>query len=127
MSEQEIEIVESNTSETSNTLLESLRRVLMAGIGVAVLAQEEIEEFVTKLVDRGEIAENEGRSLIGDILERRKQEVQERAKKATGSVDRNVEGMLSRMNVPTRSDINSLSEQISELSKKVDQLRDLDE
>ncbi len=127
MSEQEIEIVESNTSEASNTLLESLRRVLMAGIGVAVLAQEEIEEFVTKLVDRGEIAENEGRSLIGDILERRKQEVQERAKKATGSVDRNVEGMLSRMNVPTRSDINSLSEQISELSKKVDQLRDLDE
>lgn len=127
MSEQEIEIVESNTSEASNTLLESLRRVLMAGIGVAVLAQEEIEEFVTKLVDRGEIAENEGRSLIGDILERRKQEVQERAKKATGSVDRNVEGMLSRMNVPTRSDINNLSEQISELSKKVDQLRDLDE
>lgn len=127
MSEQEIEIVESNTSEASNTLLESLRRVLMAGIGVAVLAQEEIEEFVTKLVDRGEIAENEGRSLIGDILERRKQEVQERAKKATGSVDRNVEGMLSRMNVPTRSEINSLSEQISELSKKVDQLRDLDE
>ena len=127
MSEQEIDIVESNTSEASNTLLESLRRVLMAGIGVAVLAQEEIEEFVTKLVDRGEIAENEGRSLIGDILERRKQEVQERAKKATGSVDRNVEAMLSRMNVPTRSDINNLSEQISELSKKVDQLRDLDE
>jgi len=127
MSEQEIEIIESNTSETGNTFLDGLRRVLMAGIGVAVLAQEEIEDFVTKLVDRGEIAENDGRSLISDVLEQRRQEVQARTKKASDSVDRTVEGMLGRMNVPTRSEINSLSEQISELSKKVDQLRELDE
>ena len=127
MSEQEIEIIESNTSETGNTFLDGLRRVLMAGIGVAVLAQEEIEDFVTKLVDRGEIAENDGRSLISDVLEQRRQEVQARTKKASDSVDRTVEGMLHRMNVPTRSEINSLSEQISELSKKVDQLRELDE
>jgi poly(hydroxyalkanoate) granule-associated protein len=124
MSEQEIEIVESNTSESGNTLLEGLRRVLMAGIGVAVLAQEEIEDFVTKLVDRGEIAENDGRSLISDVLERRRKEIQEGTK---NSVDRSVESMLGRMNVPTKSEINSLSEQISELSKKVDQLRELDE
>ena len=127
MSEQEIEIVESNTSESGNTLLEGLRRVLMAGIGVAVLAQEEIEDFVTKLVDRGEIAENDGRSLISDVLEQRRREIQEGTKKASGRVDRSVEGMLSRMNVPTKSEINNLSEQISELSKKVDQLRELDE
>jgi poly(hydroxyalkanoate) granule-associated protein len=124
MSEQEIEIVERNTSESGNTFLDGLRRVLMAGIGVAVLAQEEIEDFVTKLVDRGEIAENDGRSLISDVLERRRKEIQEGTK---NSVDRSVESMLGRMNVPTKSEINSLSEQISELSKKVDQLRELDE
>ena len=127
MTEQESEIVENNAADEGGTLLEGLRRVLMAGIGVAVLAQEEIEDFVTKLVDRGEIAENDGRSLISDVLERRRKEVQERTKKASDSVDRSVEGILSHMNVPTRSEINSLSEQISELSKKVDQLRELDE
>ena len=42
-------------------------------------------------------------------------------------MDRRIEGMLSRLNVPTRSEIASLSEQISELSKKVDELRELDE
>ena len=127
MSEQEIESVEGNSSEQSNTLLASLRRVLMAGIGVAVLAQEEIEDFVTKLVDRGEIAESDGRSLVSDVLERRRKELQEGTKKASDNVDRRVEGMLSRLNIPTRSEINSLSEQISELSKKVDQLKELDE
>ncbi|NCF68573.1 MAG: hypothetical protein GWP61_21645 [Chloroflexi bacterium] len=127
MSEQEIEIVESEASEQGNALLDSLRRVLMAGIGVAVLAQEEIEDFVTKLVDRGEIAESDGRSLVSDVLDRRRKEIQEGTKKASDNVDRRVEGVLGRLNVPTRSEINSLSEQISELSKKVDQLRELDE
>ena len=127
MTEQENQTVESDSANESGTLLEGLRRVLMAGIGVAVLAQEEIEDFVTKLVERGEIAENDGRSLVSDILERRRKEIQERSKQAGGGVDRRIEGMLSRLNVPTQSDINNLSEQISELSKKVDELRELDE
>ncbi len=127
MTEQENEIAANNAPEEGGALLDGLRRVLMAGIGVAVLAQEEIEDFVTRLVDRGEIAENDGRSLVSDVLERRRKEIQGRSKQAGDSVDRRMEGMLNRLNVPTRSEISNLSEQISELSKKVDELRDLDE
>ena len=127
MTEQESEIVENNAPDEGGTFLEGLRRVLMAGIGVAVLAQEEIEDFVIKLVDRGEIAENDGRSLVSDVLERRRNEIQDRSKRAGDSVDRRIEGMLNRLNVPTQSEIAGLSEQISELSKKVDELRALDE
>ena len=127
MTEQENEIAANNAPEEGGSFLDGLRRVLMAGIGVAVLAQEEIEEFVTRLVDRGEIAENDGRSLVSDVLERRRKEIQDRSKQAGDRVDRRMEGMLNRLNVPTRSEISNLSEQISELSKKVDELRDLDE
>jgi poly(hydroxyalkanoate) granule-associated protein len=127
MTEQESEIVENNAADEGGTLLEGLRRVLMAGIGVAVLAQEEIEDFVIKLVDRGEIAENDGRSLVSDVLERRRREIQDRSKRAGDGVDRRIESMLNRLNVPTQSEIAGLSEQISELSKKVDELRELDE
>ena len=127
MTEQEIEIIESDAPEDNNYLLDGLRRILMAGIGVAVLAQEEIEDFVTRLVDRGEIAENDGRSLISDVLEKRKQEIQNNTRKVGNGMDRHVEGVLNRLNVPTRSDISSLSEQISELSKKVDELQELDQ
>ena len=127
MTEQESEIVENNAADEGGTFLEGLRRVLMAGIGVAVLAQEEIEDFVIKLVDRGEIAENDGRSLVSDVLERRRNAIQDRSKQAGDGVDRRIEGMLNRLNVPTQSEIAGLSEQISELSKKVDELRALDE
>ncbi len=127
MAEQDIEIIENEPAEEGNLLLDGLRRVLMAGIGVAVLAQEEIEDFVTRLVDRGEIAENDGRSLISDVLERRKQEIQNNTRKVSDGMDRRVEGVLNSLNVPTKSDISSLSEQISELSKKVDELQDLDQ
>jgi poly(hydroxyalkanoate) granule-associated protein len=127
MTEQDNGNAEQNTPEETKTFLDGLRRVLMAGIGVAVLAQEEIEDFVTKLIDRGEIAESDGRSLVSDVLERRRREIQDRSKEASGTVDRRIEGMLGKLNVPTQSEIQSLSEQISELSKKVDELRELDE
>lgn len=127
MTEQESGTIEVEGSGEGGTLLDGLRRVLMAGIGVAVLAQEEIEDFVTKLVDRGEIAENDGRSLVSDVLERRRVEIQNRSREAGNEVDRRIEGMLTRLNVPTQSEIRQLSEQIGELSRKVDELRTLDE
>ncbi len=127
MSEQESEIVENNVPENSNLFLDGLRRILMAGIGVAVLAQEEIEDFVTRLVDRGEIAENDGRTLISDVLERQRQEIQNNTRRVSDSMDRRVESVLKGLNLPSRSEISSLSEQISELSKKVDELQELEQ
>ncbi len=113
-------------TEEGRSLLIGLRRILMAGIGAAVLAQEEIEDFVSRLVDRGEIAENDGRSLISEVLERRKQTIQDNTSRVSDSVDRQVEGVLYRLNVPTKSEFALLSEQIEELSKKVDALQEID-
>jgi len=127
MAEQEIEVVEELPFEDSNTFLDGLRRILLAGIGVVVLAQEEIEDFVNKLVDRGEIAETDGRTLVTDVLERRKNEGQESLEVGNEEMDSRVEMLLKRLNVPTKSEITALSDQIDELSKKVDQLREISE
>lgn len=43
------------------------RKVVLAGVGAVVLAQEEIECFVAKLVERGELAEKEGKELVQDM------------------------------------------------------------
>lgn len=126
MTDQESDTNNSVSNEDGRSLLTGLRRILMAGIGAAVLAQEEIEDFVTGLVDRGEIAENDGRSLISEVLERRKQTIQNNTNRVSDSVDRRVEGALNRLNVPSKSEITSLSEQIEELSKKVDSLQEID-
>ncbi|MGW8251950.1 MAG: phasin family protein [Anaerolineales bacterium] len=102
-----------------NPLLDAARKVLLAGIGAVALAQEEIEDFVNKLVERGEIAEKDGKKLLREVKERRKKETD----KAEDELAKRVEDVLDRMNVPTKSDIEVLSDKISALSNKVDELK----
>jgi poly(hydroxyalkanoate) granule-associated protein len=100
-------------------LLNSVRKVLLASIGAVALAQDEIEDFVNKLIERGEIAEKDGKKLIRDLMEKRKGE----ARKAEEELDKRIEEILSRMNMPTKSDIQALSTKIAALTKKVDGLK----
>lgn len=118
----DIEEEQQELGDLPNTFLGGLRRVLMAGIGAVVLTQEQIEDFVGKLVERGEIADGDARKLISDVLDRRKKLLQGSTKKAEEQYDKRVEGLLSRMNIPTKSEIDSLSDKIAQLSDKVDEL-----
>jgi len=127
---EEIEVVEEE-SLGSNPFVSTVRRVLMASVGAVVLAQEEIEDFVQKLVERGELAEQDGRKLVTDLREKRQSaqestqnRVQETGEKTSATVDRGMEGMLGRMNIPSKSDIEDLSEKIATLSEKVDALKE---
>ncbi len=118
-----IEIIEEEVSEESNALLDAVRRVLMAGIGAVVLAQEEVEEFVNKLIDRGEIAEKDGRKLINEVVEKRKKKAQDTTHMAQDEVDKRLEGLLDKLNIPTKSDIDALNAKVTELTAKVETLK----
>jgi poly(hydroxyalkanoate) granule-associated protein len=100
-------------------LFEMARKVLLASIGAVALAQEEVEEFVSKLVERGEIAEKDGKKLVREMMEKRKKE----AKKAEDELDKRLEELMGRMNVPSKGDIDALSSKITALTKKVDELK----
>ena len=100
-------------------LLEPVRKVLLASIGAVALAQDEIEDFVVKLVERGQIAEKDGKKLMRDLMERSKKE----AKVAEEDLDKRVEDILGRMNIPTKSDIQALNAKITTLAKKIDELQ----
>ena len=115
-----VEDTTTDTPETNegNPLFDAARKVLLASIGAVVLAQDEIEDFVKKLVERGEIAEREGKKLVIEIKDKRKMD----AKKAEDEITKKVEDVLDRMNVPSKSDIDALGDKITTLSKKVDDL-----
>ncbi|MBK8985260.1 MAG: phasin family protein [Chloroflexi bacterium] len=119
----EIEIIEEEVNNEPNALLDAVRRVLMAGIGAVVLAQEEVEEFVNKLIERGEIAEKDGRKLINEIVEKRKKKAQDTTHNAQEEVDKRLEGILDRLNIPTKSDIDALNVKVTELTDKVENLK----
>ncbi len=98
---------------------EMVRRLMMAGIGAVALTQEEIEKSVDKLVEQGEIAWQDRQKFLQEAMERRRAG----AKKAQEEVEKRVEEIVARMNVPTKADIDALSEKIAALTKKVDELK----
>ena len=113
-----VEVVVEEEAERSS-LYEATRKVVLASMGAVALAQEELEQFIAKLVERGEIAEKEGKKLVHEAMDKRKKET----KKAEGELDKRMEELLARMSVPSKSDIDALSAKITALTKKVDELK----
>ena len=119
---------------SSVPMVAMVRKVLQAGVGAFALSVDEVEEFVARLVERGEIAEQDGRKLISDVLARRRtdaevatEKVQEHTERqwsrAESMLDQQIDNILARLNVPSKTDIEALSSKVSELAEKVDALR----
>lgn len=123
---EKIEVIEEKVDEGRRAFVETARKVLLASVGAVAVAQEELESFVNRLIERGEIAEKDGRKMLDDIRSRRgeaQEKAEDQAKKAQSQVDKRIEDILERLNVPTKSDIEKLSQKITRLSKKVDDLK----
>jgi len=90
------------------------RKVLLAAIGAAAIAQDEIEGFVSRLVERGEMAEKDARKLVQEVLDRREKLEKERR----ASREQSRAGAAA-----TRADVEALSARIAELNKKIEELK----
>lgn len=111
------EIVEIEEMEDQrNQLFELARKVALAAIGAAALAQDELEDFINRLVERGEIAEKDARKLMREVGDKRRKSVE-------GQLDKRLEGLLEHMDVPSKADIEDLGEKIAALTAKVEQLK----
>ena len=100
-------------------LYEATRRVLLASVGALALAQDEIEDFINKLVERGEIADKEGFKLVKEIKERRAKNIH----RVEDQISQRLDAALGRMNLPTRADMDALSDKIAALSQKIEELK----
>ncbi len=119
----------------------TVHKVLLAGVGAMALTKDELEDFMHKLVERGQLAETDAKKVAHDVLAERKKQMDEqveeqrkrlnakigmgkrRAKKIEGVVDQRIEAVLARADIPTKEDIETLSAKITALSEKVDALK----
>jgi poly(hydroxyalkanoate) granule-associated protein len=103
-----------------------VRKVLMASLGAVALTAEEANEFVNRLVERGELAETDAQRLIGELrTQGRKQEEEaskareELTRKASMALEESVETILHQFNAPDKAEIEELSRKIGALNDKV--------
>jgi len=89
------------------------RRILLAAIGAAAIAQDEINEFIDRLVERGEIADKEGNKLRDEIKQKREKFKQE------------IRTRRERWHSPlaTKGEIEALEAKINALEKKISDLK----
>lgn len=111
----EVEKAKEVVAEETNKLQEALHRVMLAAVGTVGLVQDELEHFVNKAVERGQIAEKEARQTVHDVTEKRKG--------AEKEVDKRFEDMLVKLNIPTKNDLTALNDKIADLTKKVESLK----
>ena len=112
------EAVADKPGEETKPLFEASRRVLLAAIGAVALAQDEIEDFVNKLVERGEIAEKDGKKLVREVMDHRSKTTREVEVQA-GKL---LQEAMKRMNIPSRKDLDEISEKIAALTIQINEL-----
>jgi poly(hydroxyalkanoate) granule-associated protein len=112
--------------DVGHSFIELLRKMLLAGVGAVAMSRDETEQFVSKLVERGELAQKDAEKLLRDVQSRLRQsrpEVQEQAEKVTTRAQHGMEEFLNRLNIPSKRDIEELSAKIAQLAARVEELR----
>lgn len=100
------------------SLYDTTRLVLLAGVGAISLAQEEVNNFLDRLVERGEMAETDARNLVREVMDKREKLEQER--KQTVRAGRQA---AAGERTATRADIEALNARIAELTRQIEELR----
>lgn len=113
------EVVEESQEKSQSAMYGLVRKMMLATIGAAAIAQEELEALVKRLVERGEIAEQDGKKLVHEMMDKRKSQTAS----IEDEISKNIESVLQRMNIPSKADVEDLSQKITSLSKKVDDLK----
>jgi polyhydroxyalkanoate synthesis regulator phasin len=94
-----------------------LKKFIYTGVGLVALTAEKVQEIVDDLVNDGKLTKDEGKKILGDILETtetKKDEYEDKLKTF-------MESIVERFNLPTRSELESLQKRIKSLEKQLDE------
>jgi polyhydroxyalkanoate synthesis repressor PhaR len=94
----------------------ALQRTIHSSLGFLSQFEEETRRRVQDLVKQGDLSEREADSILKKLLTRSP------AQPAARTNDAEVEQLLTRLQVPSRADYQSLTDQIELLTKKIEEL-----
>jgi len=88
-----------------------IKKTILAGLGILSLSREKAEEITKDLIKRGELAKTEEAKFIKDLMEKSRLEVEKKIEKI-------VEKTLTKLDIPTRKELNVLKEKVNKLTKQ---------
>ncbi len=96
-------------------MLDLIKKTLMAGVGMAAMTKEKIEELANDIAKKSKLSEKEGKKLINDFLKR-----SQTAKKDLESlIEKTVKKVMKNLNIATREDITKLTKRMKKLEDEI--------
>jgi polyhydroxyalkanoate synthesis repressor PhaR len=98
--------------------LEHLRGSLQSSLHALTTLEDDIEERIEDLAERGEISLTEVQELREEMAAR----ARERQANAEERIQQEIEGALVRLQVPSNHDVDALTQRLAEIEAKLDSL-----
>ncbi len=105
------------------------RESVYMGLGVVSLVQENVEKLVERgkeyrhnLVERGEKLAQENKGKVEELVEMPQDMAKDTYKRANDMFDKYSEQVLTRVNIPTSSDIDTMTKKVSAVDRKLDKM-----
>jgi polyhydroxyalkanoate synthesis regulator phasin len=92
-------------------MFELVRKSMLAGVGLALKAWDEVEDLAKEVAEQGKMTEQEGRKFIDDIQNR----YDDAQRKLEERVEKSVKDLLKKADVVTQDELKALKKEIREL------------
>ncbi|MBI3943844.1 MAG: pesticidal protein Cry15Aa [Chloroflexi bacterium] len=104
-----------NLIRSGTDTLDTLKGAVMASIGAMAHVEEDINQRIRGMVERGELAEEDAAHLREDMISR----ARDLASQGEALINRQVEELMGTLDLPTHSDIRRLRTELANLEKKL--------
>jgi polyhydroxyalkanoate synthesis regulator phasin len=104
-------------------MLNIIKKSMLTGIGLALIAKDEVEDLAKELVNKGKMSETEGSKFLED-LQKRYDETQKRLEE---KVQQAVKDFMKKADVVTGDELKGLKKEIRDLKKAISEAGDTSE
>ncbi|MDH3358767.1 MAG: hypothetical protein OET81_03895 [Desulfobacteraceae bacterium] len=101
-------------------MLNLIKKSMLTGIGLALIAKDEVEDLAKELVNKGKMSENEGTKFLEDLQKR----YDETQKMLEEKVQRAVKDFMKKADVVTGDELKGLKKEIRDLKKAISEAGD---
>jgi polyhydroxyalkanoate synthesis regulator phasin len=101
-------------------MLNIIKKTMLTGIGLALIAKDEMEDLAKELINKGKMSENEGTKFLEDLQKR----YDETQTKLEEKVQRAVKDFMKKADVVTGDELKGLKKEIRDLKKAMSEGRD---
>ncbi len=95
--------------------MEPLKNLLLAGLGVLGAGKDRVQTVVDALIDKGELTQEQGETVLKDWVERGKEEQDN----VTSKISEETQKLIRKLNLVTRDDFDKLAARLEDLEKRV--------